>query len=80
MKIAINKTYGGYLLDNPEYYQCERNDEILIHYLEEYPEHNPGIKVVEIPDKATDWRVMDYDGLEWVVYVVDGKIYESDEE
>ena len=35
---------------------------------------------VEIPDNATDWIIENYDGLEWVTYVVDGKIYRVDYE
>ena len=32
------------------------------------------LKVIEIPDNATDWDVEDYDGIERIVYVVDGKL------
>lgn len=30
--------------------------------------------VVEIPDNATDWRLEEYDGLESITAVVDGKL------
>lgn len=33
--------------------------------------------VVEIPDGVTDYRINDYDGLESILYVLDGKIYEA---
>lgn len=33
--------------------------------------------IVEIPDEATDWEVLDYDGLEHVIYVLDGSIYHA---
>lgn len=32
------------------------------------------LKVVEIPDEATDWEIDEYDGSESIIYVVDGKI------
>lgn len=34
------------------------------------------LKVVEIPDNATDWMVWEYDGFESVLAVVDGKFWE----
>lgn len=33
------------------------------------------LKVVELPDNTTDHYIEEYDGLEIVYYVVDGKIY-----
>ena len=33
------------------------------------------LKIIEIPDNATDWRIMNYDGDEEVIYVVDGIIH-----
>lgn len=35
------------------------------------------LKVVEIPDNCTDWEVNDYDGVETITYVVDGKLYHA---
>jgi len=32
------------------------------------------LRVVEIPDEATDWAIDEYDGLERVMYVLNGKI------
>lgn len=34
------------------------------------------LKIVEIPDTATDWLIHEYDGMETVLYVVDGLMYE----
>ena len=31
--------------------------------------------VVEIPDEATDYRMIEYDGIEEIIYVLDGKLY-----
>ena len=33
------------------------------------------LKVVEIPEEATDWEINEYDGLESITYVVDGKLH-----
>jgi hypothetical protein len=33
------------------------------------------LKVVEIPEEATDWELNEYDGLESITYVVDGKLH-----
>lgn len=35
------------------------------------------LRVVEIPDGVTDYRINDYDGLESILYVLNGKIYEA---
>lgn len=33
------------------------------------------LRVITFPDTATDWMIEDYDGLERVIYVVDGKLH-----
>lgn len=33
------------------------------------------LKVIEIPDNATDYDLDEYDGVETLIYVVDGKIH-----
>lgn len=90
MKIAVNRNYGGFRLtekqievlqplvnedfiDEVDYNQKLRNDPILIRTLELYPSDND-VKIIEIPDNATDWVINEYDGFETVYYVVDGKI------
>lgn len=32
-------------------------------------------KVVEIPDRVTDWTITSYDGLEEIICVLDGKLH-----
>jgi hypothetical protein len=32
------------------------------------------LEVVEIPDNATDWEISNYDGVEEVIAVIDGKL------
>lgn len=61
----------------------ERTDERLIAFVEAHnakeskPTKKKRLKVVEIPDEATDWEFNDYDGIESITYVVDGKIYHA---
>lgn len=84
MKIVLNKEYGGFHLPSKycDAYCCgrydygmeERFDSDLIRIVEEGCD-NPDLKVVEIPDTATDWELQEYDGLESIVYVVDGKLH-----
>lgn len=66
------------------YDKLSRTDEKLIDLIETYgPEKcnrtsfSNAITIVEIPDEATDWEIVEYDGFETVTYVVDGKIYHA---
>lgn len=35
------------------------------------------LAVVSIPDNVTDWEIDEYDGIESITYVVDGKLYHA---
>lgn len=37
-----------------------------------------GLVILDIPDDATDWMIVDYDGAERIIYVLDGKLHEID--
>ena len=84
MKIVINKCYGGFELSKRAqalmpYGYMNRNDLALVNCVELLGKDASGsyakLRIVEIPDDATDWEVEEYDGFEWLTYVVDGKIY-----
>lgn len=85
MKIVINTEFGGI----SDYAAEHRTDAYFIEQVEKgvvntgVPENETKwswttnferLKVVEIPDEATDYKVREYDGKEWVDYVIDGKI------
>lgn len=82
-KIVINAPYGGfrlgsgfvkaYGLESP-YTDIERDDEDLVKWIESHPDDNPNLCVIEIPDKATDYMINEYDGAETVIMVIDGKL------
>lgn len=72
----------GKILD--EYDECyfERDDYYLISTIEECEKegknasgYNALVYIVEIPDEVTDYKIMDYDGNETLLYVLDGKIH-----
>lgn len=90
MKFVLNRCHGYFSLSDWVFDQLraksdwgiERNDPRLIELVEKFPEkvsYNPStkIKVIEIPDEATDYELNDYDGIETITYVVDGKIYHA---
>lgn len=82
MKIALNRCFGGYQLKENYYDQLDRDDPELVQYLEnhkdnmqEIQENGSNIKVIEFPDESTDWYIDEYDGLEELIYVLNGKLH-----
>lgn len=88
MKIVINGCFGGFSLSEAAMEACgtnwshdedQRTNPILIEMVEHNAEAASGrcakLEVVEIPDSATDWELDEYDGVENITYVVDGKIH-----
>ena len=87
MKIVINVCYGGFKAPDhitKKYNYCEvnRTDIDLIKWVEENADgygiaengRYSALTVVDIPNEATDYDIIDYDGVEHIVYVVDGKL------
>lgn len=90
MKIVINVCFGGFGLSEEAKNFFERkfewlnNDELrtnplFIQKVEEKSEwvgnDYSKLRVVEIPDEATDYEINEYDGFENIIYVKNGKIY-----
>ena len=91
MKIVINACYGGFSLSKSAaaymgtsthpWDEDIRTDPRLVDMVERDALAASGdcaeLTVVEIPDNATDWEMSDYDGIESIIYVVDGKIHHA---
>lgn len=87
MEIVLNKCYGGFsiseaarkFLDLENCYDVSRLDKTFINLVKADSHRASGffaqLKVVSIPDEATDWEIFDYDGIETLIYVVDGKLH-----
>lgn len=85
MKIVINSAFGGFYLPKGfvklqglescyDYDEDLRESDALISYIEENGPEDSDLEVVEIPDNVTDWQIHEYDGLESIICVIDGKI------
>ena len=88
MKIVINRCFGGFSLskaaadflrlDSP-YDEIERDNPLLVGLVEADTKIASGkfahLKIVEIPDGITDWDIDNYDGMESIIYVLNGKIH-----
>ena len=91
MKIVINRRYGRFGISKSAaeklgisqyaFSGVSRTDERLVALVEENSKDASDsfakLCVVEIPEEATDWRIVEYDGMEYVLYVVNGKIEEA---
>lgn len=89
MKIVLNSCFGGFsvsdecarALNIKSNYDADRMDPELIKMVEERPDWASGsyarLRVVEIPEEATDWETTEYDGVEGIIYVLDGKIHHA---
>ena len=88
MKLVVNKCFGGFgisdsaaeILGIDEYDFIDRDDENLIALINEKgSEFVSGsfakLKIVEIPDSITDYVIDEYDGMERVIYVLNGKLH-----
>jgi len=84
MKLVINTCYGRFGIRRfiAESYGFNQYDESrtnkkLIELIERGVDCNTSrsrLEVVEIPDEATDYEIIDRDGAENIHYVIDGKI------
>ena len=88
MKIVINRSFGGFSLSDyavkelglkSPYDDIDRQDTRLIRLVQISAKATGGchsrLCIVDIPDEATDWEINDYDGAEYIVYVLDGKLH-----
>ena len=86
MKFVLNKCYGGFDLSEEAQeilgqadYDIKRDDPNLLALIEEkgiqfVQGKYAKLKIVEIPESATDFTLDEYDGWERIIYVVNGKL------
>lgn len=87
-ELVINRCYGGFSLsqkacealglDSP-YDDVDRADPRLVQVVRTLGKEANGkyseLAVVTLPSATTDYYVEDYDGMETVIYVVNGKLH-----
>jgi hypothetical protein len=83
MLYAVNRAYGGFRLSEElakelgvriyASYEFVRTDPRTFASIRAGKERD--LAIIDIPDEATDWELNEYDGLEDVIAVVDGKLY-----
>jgi hypothetical protein len=93
MKMVINADWGGYevpdeveeMLDHEckcgrwNWGEDERVHPLFIEWVKNH-KNETDLSVVNIPDNATDYEILEDDGFETVIAVVDGKIVYLDTE
>lgn len=82
MKLVISRSYNGFFYSGRHWrlvHDCynDRGNLTLVKMVEKFPEQFIGLVVVNIPEKATDYTIEEFDGFEVVFYVVDGKIHKA---
>lgn len=87
MKMIINNCFGGFGVRQEVLDELELNDfseeELrtaarLIEEIEngkDVSDDCAELRVVEIPDEITDYYLDEYDGLESIIYVLNGKLH-----
>lgn len=83
MDYVINRDYGGFKVPQEvaDELDCSvwdfsyeiRTSYELIEWVHAHP-NDTTLAVVNIPDEATDWELLEYDGFEQVLAVIDGRI------
>lgn len=79
MKIVINTSYGGIssqtaaLRRNPQFIEDVLSGRFAgrVNFSAGFAET---LRVVEIPDDVSDYKIINYDGAEGIIYVQDGNL------
>ena len=91
MLMVLNKCWGGFSLSEQAaevlgldsgYSDIDPTDPALIALIQERGSdwvsgRCAKLRIVEIPEEATDWEMNEYDGIESITYVVGGKLYHA---
>lgn len=82
MEYVINDAYGGFYIPDEIWDNVWRNQHpgedvrrnpILINWVKEHYGKTE-LAITVIPEYATDWELTEYDGLEEIIAVIDGRI------
>lgn len=87
VKMVINGDFGGFgygvaekFQDFVDQFEDDRFAPELVKLVEEHPEECGDLMVVGIPEGFTDYDIEEYDGLESVSYVLNGRMYWAEAE
>jgi len=88
MIFVLNKCFGGFSLSpfameqlgvNSPYAKSHSSQDLIEliekHGTEACSGRHARLKLVEVPDDCTDWELEEFDGIERITYVLDGKLY-----
>lgn len=88
LEIVINTCYGGFGLSEEackmiglenRFEDIDRDDPRLVKAVRTLGEKANGfcakLKIAEIPLEATDYFINEYDGMESIIYVMNGKLH-----
>lgn len=82
-KVIVNTCFGGFNFNNEcGFKKHDRENPAAIAYLEQVGSnkasgHFARLGIAEFPAAATDWELSEYDGIEHVIYVLDGKLFHA---
>lgn len=90
MQIVLNECWGGFSLSQKAcailglpspYSNIRRTDPRLIQCVQtlgsEVNGRNAELNIINIPDDVTDWEINEYDGMETLTYIINGKIHHA---
>lgn len=86
MKLVINNCFGGFGIANEwrakncakgckeDCRECPKLIKAIESREEQVNDDCAKLVIVELPDDTTDWEIEEYDGLENILYVKNGRI------
>lgn len=81
MEVILNDSFGGFIVPKAlsDYMNSIkktffRYSPQAIEWIKANPQKALPFKVVNVPEATTDWTIKNYDGSEYIICVVDGKL------